>query len=149
EIFFDHGTKPKDETYSYIILPLASREEGKAYYENPDVEILSNTKQIQAVREKKLGLSGSIFWEAVEFEGITPDFACTMLVKETESGLRIGVSDPTMKVRGEHIITLDGEYTLAEEHDKVDVSCTGGKTTVRVNMTDTKGQTVQFTLMGK
>ena len=149
EIFFDHGTKPKDETYSYIILPLASREGGKAYYENPDVEILSNTKQIQAVREKKLGLSGIIFWEAVEFEGIAPDFACTMLVKETESGLRIGVSDPTMKVRGEHVITLDGEYTLAEDHGKVKVSCAGGKTTVRVNMTGTKGQTVQFTLMGK
>lgn len=147
EIFFDHGTNPKDDTYSYIILPLASREDGKAYYENPDVEILSNTKQIQAVKEKKLGMTGIIFWEAVEFAGITPDFGCTMLVKEVEGGLRIGVSDPTMKIKGEHIITLDGKYTLAEGDASVSVS--GGKTTVRVNMTNKAGQTILFTLNKK
>ena len=83
----------------------------------------------------------------MEFAGITPDFGCTMLVKEVEGGLRIGVSDPTMKIKGEHIITLDGEYTLAEGDASVSVS--GGKTTVRVNMTNKAGQTILFTLNKK
>ena len=137
---------PTDDTYSYIILPLASREDGKAYYENPDVKILSNTKEIQAVRENKLGLTGIVFWEAVEFAGIPPDFACTMLVKDTEGGKQIAISDPTMKVTGEHTIVLDGTYALDGAHDKVSVQTAGGKTTVTIDMSGLDGQTVLFKL---
>ena len=146
EIFFDHGVNPTEDTYSYIILPLASREDGKAYYENPDVEILSNTKQIQAVRENTLGLTGIVFWEAVEFAEITPDFACTVLVKETENGKRIAISDPTMKVTGEHTLILDGTYTLEGENDRVSVTAEGGKTAVVIDMTGTEGTSVLFSL---
>ena len=149
EIFFDHGVNPTDDTYSYIILPLASREDGKAYYENPDVEILSNTKQIQAVRENKLGMTGIVFWEAVEFEGITPDFACTMLVKETANGLQIAISDPTMKVTGKHTVTLDGVYKLSGTNDKVSVQVSGSKTTVTVDMSGMDGASVSFALVRK
>lgn len=146
EIFFDHGTKPKDETYSYIILPLASREEGKAYYAQPDVEILSNTKKVQAVHERNLGLTGIVFWESVEFNGIHPDFACTMLVKETENGIQIGVSDPTMNIRGDRTITLDGIYTLSGDHEGISISSDGNKTIVKVNMTGSDGQTIHISL---
>ena len=146
EIMFNHGVNPTDATYSYIILPLASQEDGKAYYENPDVEILSNSKTIHAVRENKLGLTGIVFWEAVTFDGITPDFACTMLVKDTESGMDIAVSDPTMNVRGQHVIVLDGVYTLDGTHDKVTVTTDGSKTTVTVDMTEMDGQSVVFGL---
>ena len=149
EIFFDHGVNPTEDTYSYIILPLASREDGKAYYENPDVEILSNTKQIQAVRENKLGLTGIIFWGATEFQGITPDFACTMLVKDTENGKQIAVSDPTTKLSGQHTIVLDGVYTLDGAHDKITVTADGSKTTVTIDMTGLDGQTVLFNLAKK
>ncbi len=149
EIFFDHGVNPTEDTYSYIILPLASREEGKAYYEKPDVEILSNTKEIQAVRENKLGMTGIVFWTATEFDGITPDFACTMLVKDTEGGMDIAVSDPTTKLSGNHTIVLDGVYTLDGAHDKVTVSADGGKTTVTIDMTGLDGQTVLFHLAKK
>ena len=146
EIFFDHGVNPKDDTYSYIILPLMKRDECKVYYENPDVKILSNTKEIQAVRENTLGMTGIVFWKAVEFEGITPDFACTMLVKDTENGKQIAISDPTMKVTGKHTVTLDGVYKLSGTNDKVTVSTAGGKTTVTVDMTGMDGQTVLFDL---
>ena len=149
EIFFDHGVNPTDDTYSYIILPLASREDGKAYYENPDVEILSNTKQIQAVRENKLGMTGIVFWEAVTFDGITPDFACTMLVKDTENGKQIAISDPTMKVTGKHTVTLDGVYKLSGTNDKVTVSTVGSTTTVTVDMSGMDGASVSFALVRK
>ena len=149
EIFFDHGVNPTDDTYSYIILPLASREEGKAYYENPDVEILSNTKQIQSVRDNTLGLTGIVFWGATEFQGITPDFACTMMVKDTENGKQIAVSDPTTKLSGSHTIVLDGVYSLAGTHDKVTVTADGSKTTVTVDLTGVAGQTVLFDLTKK
>ena len=146
EIFFDHGVNPKDDTYSYIILPLMKRDECKVYYENPDVKILSNTKEIQAVRENTLGMTGIVFWKAVEFEGITPDFACTMLVKDTENGKQIAISDPTMKVTGKRTVVLDGVYKLSGTNDKVSVQVSGSKTTVTIDMSGTQGQTVQFTL---
>jgi len=146
EIFFDHGVNPTEDTYSYIILPLASQEDGKAYYENPDVEILSNTDTIQSVRDNKLGMTGIVFWEATEFDGITPDFACTMMVKDTENGMQIAVSDPTTKLRGSHTIVLDGTYTLSGTHDKVTVTDDGSKTTVTIDMTGMDGQTVLLDL---
>jgi hyaluronate lyase len=149
EIFFDHGVNPTNDTYSYIILPLASREDGKAYYENPDVKILSNTKQIQAVCENKLGLTGIIFWEATEFQGITPDFACTMLVKDTEGGKQIAISDPTMKVTGKHTVVLEGVYKLDGTSDKVTVTDDGSKTAVTIDMTGLDGQTLLFALAEK
>lgn len=61
-------------------------------------------------------------------------------------GLQIGVSDPTMKVKGEHTIVLDGTYTLDGTHDKVSVKVSGSKTTVTINMTGLDGQTVLFNL---
>ena len=122
------------------------RDECKVYYENPDVKILSNTKEIQAVRENTLGMTGIVFWKAVEFEGITPDFACTMLVKDTENGKQIAISDPTMKVTGKRTVVLDGVYKLSGTNDKVSVQVSGSKTTVTIDMSGTQGQTVQFTL---
>ena len=149
EIMFNHGVNPTNDTYSYIILPLASQEDGKAYYENPDVEILANTDTIQSVRDNKLGLTGIVFWEATEFQGITPAFACTMMVKETEGGKQIAVSDPTMSLRGKHTIVVDGVYTLEGTNDKVTVTDDGSKTTVSVDLTGMIGQSVVFDLTKK
>jgi hypothetical protein len=149
EIMFNHGVNPTNDTYSYIILPLASQEDGKAYYENPDVEILANTDTIQSVRDNKLGLTGIVFWEATEFQGITPAFACTMMVKDTEGGKQIAVSDPTMSLRGKHTIVVDGVYTLEGTNDKVTVTDDGSKTTVSVDLTGMIGQSVVFDLTKK
>jgi hypothetical protein len=149
EIMFNHGVNPTNDTYSYIILPLASQEDGKAYYENPDVEILANTDTIQSVRDNKLGLTGIVFWEATEFQGITPAFACTMMVKDTEGGKQIAVSDPTMSLRGKNIIVVDGVYTLDGTNDKVTVTDDGSKTTVSVDLTGMIGQSVVFDLTKK
>jgi hyaluronate lyase len=149
EIMFNHGVNPTNDTYSYIILPLASQEDGKAYYENPDVEILANTDTIQSVRDNKLGLTGIVFWEATEFQGITPAFACTMMVKDTEGGKQIAVSDPTMSLRGKHTIVVDGVYTLDGTNDKVTVTDDGSKTTVSVDLTGMIGQSVVFDLTKK
>ncbi len=146
EIFFDHGTHPTNDTYSYIILPLSTRAEGKAYSENPDVEILANTKQIQAVREKELGITGIVFWQAGSYAGITPDFPCTMLLRETGSSLRIALSDPTMKLTGKRTVVLDGTYVLTGGDSRVSVSAAGGKTTLTVDMTGAEGQSIEIGL---
>jgi hypothetical protein len=69
-----------------------------------------------------------------------------MLVKDTEGGKQIAISDPTMKVTGKHTVVLNGVYKLAGTNDKVSVQVNGSKTTVTIDMTGTQGQTVQFTL---
>ena len=91
-------------------------------------------------------MTGIIFWGATEFDGITPDFACTMLVKDTENGMQIAISDPTTKLSGSHTIVLDGTYTLSGTHDKVTVTDDGSKTTVTIDMTGMDGQTVLLDL---
>ena len=61
--WFDHGVKPADEKYSYVVLPGKNAEETEAYNENPDVEILCQTDSIHAVKEHKLNITGINFFE--------------------------------------------------------------------------------------
>jgi hypothetical protein len=72
-----------------------------------------------------------------------------VLVKDTENGKQIAISDPTMKVTGEHTLLLEGTYTLDGECDKVSVTAEGGKTTVVIDMTGSEGQSIQINLRKK
>ena len=146
EIFFDHGKNPKDDTYSYILLPLADAEKTAAYAAAPDAEILVNTPALQAVREGKLRLTSAVFWNAGTLEDVTTDFACVMMRKEEEGALRFSVCDPTMKLKAGKTLVLDGVYTLSDAPDCVTAASADGRTTVTVDFTGAEGASICFTL---
>lgn len=98
EITIDHGSNPKDATYAYAVLPYADEEKTAKYAEDPDFEIISNTVKCQAVKEKTLGITGIVFYEAGECAGIKVDTACIVTFSETDTGLKIKVCEPTNKV---------------------------------------------------
>lgn len=98
EITIDHGANPKDASYAYAVLPYADEEKTAKYAEDPDFEIISNTVKCQAVKEKTLGITGIIFYEAGECAGIKVDTACIVTFAENDTGLKIKVCEPTNKV---------------------------------------------------
>lgn len=53
EIGISHSAKPKNESYEYTVLMNTTVEKLNAYYLNPTIETLSNTKSIQAVWNKE------------------------------------------------------------------------------------------------
>lgn len=99
--WFDHGEKPQNEAYSYVVLPGKSAEETAAYNENPDVEILRQDDKIHAVRENKLGITGINFFEAGKYGAFTVAQGESVMYRENaEDGtMEISFADPTQTAR--------------------------------------------------
>lgn len=120
EMVINHGKNPKNKAYAYAVLPYADEEKLAKYAENPDFEVISNTKDCQAVREKTLGVTGIVFYEAGECAGIKVDKACIVTFSENNDKLKIKVCEPTNKEetvtveinRELKLISADKRYTV-------------------------------------
>lgn len=109
EMWLNHGVNPKAVQYSYVLLPEMTKEETRSYVENPNIMILSNTEEIQAVYHKKLGILGINFWkeQGGSLAGIECDGVASVMIEQGEDGIvRMAVSDPTMKRRKNLHITI-------------------------------------------
>ena len=98
-IWFDHGKNPSNALYAYILLPGKTPAEVKAYASAPNMEILFNTAQVQAVKAQKEGVTGWNFWEAPSspVAGLMVSAPASVILRETGTELILGISDPTQK----------------------------------------------------
>ncbi|PRX65669.1 Ig-like protein group 2 [Cohnella sp. SGD-V74] len=94
---FGHGTAPDNGDYAYVLLPNQDASATESYSSNPDIEILSQTNQAHAVKEKKLGVSSYNFWEGAAAAGVRTDRPASVQVREQGTELTVAVSDPTWK----------------------------------------------------
>ncbi|MCD7035095.1 polysaccharide lyase 8 family protein [Metabacillus sp. GX 13764] len=96
----DHGTNPKNAKYAVVLLPNLSEEQTKEYAKKPEIKILANTKNVQAVENKALGLKGMNFFSAKKTEagGVTSYNQASVLVKEEQGTVTVAVSDPTLRL---------------------------------------------------
>lgn len=92
---FEHGATPSNASYSYVMLPHKNTADTALYSSAPDVEVLSNTTDVHAVREKKLGITAVNFWNPASVDFISAQNPASVMVKETDSELTVAVSDPT------------------------------------------------------
>lgn len=138
EIFINHGKNPTNGSYAYVMLPYATEEKTKAYAEAPNVEIVSNTNAIQAVKEKNLGITGIIFYEAGECAGIKVDKPCIVTFKEKDGEFLIKVCEPTNK---EDTLNVEVFKPLSpiSVHNRYDVIY-GNTTHLTLNTKDSFGE---------
>ena len=92
EIYFVHGKNIKNLSYQYFILPEIDRFDYKKYVDN--IEILSNTSKVTAIRNKLNNIIEYIFWESGNFNNIKVDNPCTIIMNEKE----FYISDPSQKI---------------------------------------------------
>ena len=59
---YNHGKNPKNESYSYVILPNADEKATQQYASNPQISILANDEFVQAVEHKGLNMKGYMFY---------------------------------------------------------------------------------------
>ncbi|WP_020528714.1 polysaccharide lyase 8 family protein [Flexithrix dorotheae] len=107
-LWFDHGPSPKNAQYAYIVVPGKSSEELAAYAKNTSIEILSNTPELQAVKNAPLDMIGVVFHKAGNIEvgqGISLQVNHPALVLLNLKNGEVSVSDPTTRL-GELKITL-------------------------------------------
>ena len=107
----EHGVNPDKEGYVYTIYP------NKYNAIEKNIEVLSNTGFVQAVRHKKLGLCGYVFREAYDFEGIKVSESVILIISDKQ----IAACDPTHKNRKISVLYNGKKYVF-------DFSNTNGKT---------------------
>jgi hyaluronate lyase len=95
-LWLEHGNRPKNEQYAYVMLPAKSADEVKAYAENPDVEILEQSDTLHAVYEKKLNVTAINFWKAGTCGGYSVNKPASLLVRKDDDGaFHLAIADPT------------------------------------------------------
>lgn len=125
-LWFDHGNHPSHASYQYIVVPDVSVQElQETAADNRNIEILSNTAEIQAVKHHKLGLCQIAFYKAGEVEisegtRVRSDSQGMVMLKlQGERIDKMTVSDPSRKLskmkitvsniydaKGENFVTL-------------------------------------------
>lgn len=119
---FNHGRKPKDGAYAYIVVPGVSESEmNESSRHNRSVEILANTSAIQAVKQGELGISQAIFHTAgaVEVEkGVTIGLSSPgILMAQTKTGRlnKLTLADPSRKLSS-ILVSVNGIYASRGEN---------------------------------
>lgn len=129
-MYYDHGQYGNgDNSYSYVLLPSATQAETKTYSENADIEILANNENVQAVTDKKLGITGANFWNnkaaTVQKDGkdyITSNGQSSVMVEETDSEITIAVSDPTQLNTEKFCIEVNASAaSVLQSHEDITV----------------------------
>jgi chondroitin AC lyase len=115
-LWFDHGKRPQDATYQYIVVPDANEQEiQETSLDNRGIEIVSNSPDLQAVKNNKLGICQLAFYRAGETEiseGLKMRMdsqGMTMLKMRGDRIETLSVADPSRKL-SRILITVSGIY---------------------------------------
>ncbi|MBQ9116848.1 MAG: hypothetical protein IJY04_07465, partial [Clostridia bacterium] len=147
EIWIEHGTTPNGQSYSYVYLPEATPEETTAYNANPEIEIISETAKIHAVKETTLGITGYAFYEAGSCNGVTTDKAIALMVKEGSEGVTVSVSDPTHLLTSATVtVQLDKLGSSVTASENINASVSGNTLTLNIDFTGNVGQSFTVTV---
>ncbi len=130
--------------YSYVLLPETDAGETEAYAAAPEIAVLANNKDAQAVYHKGLNITGINFWNknGGSVNDVTSSSAASVMLQESETGLlTVAVSDPTMKNKETIQITLRKPVASEERLDE-NVTCeqkADGSTVLTFQMEGTNG----------
>ncbi len=99
KLWFNHGVKPTDGTYAYIIAGGKSLSEMETYNAN-HLKIRVNSDTVQVVENSNTGLWGVVFYEAARFEAanftIKVDHPCVLMLRDVDKlQVNVQVADPT------------------------------------------------------
>lgn len=140
EFWIDHGKDPQGGSYAYVMLPGMTVEETESYAANPNVEILENKPSLQVVREKNLGITAMVFWDAGEYNGIRVDQPMMVMVQENEEGYHLSVSDPTRKLTTGKV-TLPQAMIAKKQDAKMKIT-SGSNTQVSIDFAGSDGRSM-------
>jgi len=100
--WFNHGAKPTNATYSYVLLPGYSSSNAAAYASNPSVTFLENSTNAQSVQQTQLGVTAANFWNNATYTsgGITVNSKASVLVQSNGAYIDLSISDPTQTNSG-------------------------------------------------
>ncbi|MDK6786199.1 polysaccharide lyase beta-sandwich domain-containing protein, partial [Enterococcus faecalis] len=95
------GQHPTNEHYAYVVLPGIDETDLKTYAAKKTVEVLSNTEEIQAVKQEEEGYLGVNIWSETggTIAGITSNKAISLMRKTQQHQKTYTFSDPTQTTK--------------------------------------------------
>ncbi len=115
-LWFDHGRRPRNGSYEYIVVPDVDQNELiETSNSNRDIDILSNTSELQAVKSNKLSICQMAFYKSGELDvsdGLNVKLESQGMVMLEMNGNRIEkmtVADPSRKL-SKMLLTVSGVY---------------------------------------
>ncbi len=140
---FNHGASPANATYQYVLLPGRSARSTGHYANQPQVTVLANNANVQAVTETTLGITAANFWtDTTQTAGsITANKKCSVLVREDGAFIDVSVSDPTQTNSSSINIQIAATGALVSVDTGVTVSQTSPGIVLNVNVNGASGRT--------
>ncbi|MFV0380898.1 MAG: discoidin domain-containing protein [Breznakia sp.] len=132
--YINHGKKPSNDTYEYIVVPNKTSSEVEAYAQNNAIEIIENNEKVQAVTHKELKITQFNFYEATSLayakgKTVSVDKPANVIIDESgESAvISLAMTDTDYNERVNVTLHKEGEET---------------KTTFFMNQAPYTGQTI-------
>ena len=121
-LFIDHGVKPQNASYQYMVLPACSREQLQVYSQKVPVNVLSNTSLVQAVAYPAKGLVGIVFHQAGSLAidqdtYVQAEQACALMLQRNAEGFDAWISDPSAGLASLRIKIKQKRKTMEQKVD--------------------------------
>ena len=99
-LWLDHGIHPDAASYAYVVLPDTTPEALDALVAQPQLAILRNTTELQAVWQAEQQLLQAVFWHAGtlivnDWLTVTVDTPCLLLLRDEPDAYHLSVAEPT------------------------------------------------------
>lgn len=106
KLWIDHGNRPSDEAYQYIVVPATSLKKMEQNSSKNNIVVLANTYELQAVVNTELGVCQAVFYKGGEVN-ITENLklmsdnpGIVMLKMNNGKITEISVADPNRELTG-------------------------------------------------
>lgn len=116
--YLDHGLKPSDESYAYIVLPNTDASSVSDYATDIPITVVANNEDVQAVRHDGLKQTQINFYKAGTLEykpgyTISVDYPCSVIIDESDDTRKISlaVNDTSDNQVVQVTLNYDGQET--------------------------------------
>ncbi|WP_419822623.1 polysaccharide lyase family 8 super-sandwich domain-containing protein [Anoxybacterium hadale] len=115
--WIDHGAKPVDDGYAYVLLPGTNAAQVENYADSSDIYIVRQDTNVHAVYEKTLHTLGANFWkneyESIDAMGVenylSVDKASSIMIKEDDDKLSFALTDTTQRNTDSIMVEINRE----------------------------------------
>lgn len=146
-ISIDHGVEVDHTDYSYIMIPNAKKEDLQGYHEKKAISIISNNKDVQAIKYKNIIMAN--FWndKVNQLNNIQVTGQASIIIEETTDQIEIAICDPTKENQTFIEITVDSPGKAVMEKSKaIDVIQLDDKIKLKVSTKNERGTKATITI---
>lgn len=113
-LWINHGEKPSNASYAYIIVPdIYDEKQMEEYEQHQFIKILANNDSLQAVSNNNLHIAEAIFYKknvSMQFDEthiISVSDPAAIMIRDNGQSFKINVSDPTQQLKDISIMITD------------------------------------------